>query len=42
MAMPEIDYFIETFLPSFDLTLDELITPGEAVFTDGGTDQPES
>ena len=35
MAMPEVDYFIETFLPSFDLTLDELITPGEAVFNDG-------
>ena len=42
MAMPEVDYFIETFLPSFDLTLDELITPGEAVFTDGGTSDTES
>ena len=42
MAMPEIDYFLETFLPSFDLTLDELITPGEAVFTDGGTGNAES
>ena len=41
MAMPEIDYFIETFLPSFDLTLDELITPGEAVFTDGSTGNSE-
>lgn len=29
MAMPEVDYFINTFLPSFDLTLDELITRSE-------------
>lgn len=29
MAMPEVDYFIHTFLPSFDLTLDELITRSE-------------
>ena len=24
LAMPEVDYFIETFIPSFSLTLDEL------------------
>lgn len=34
MAMPEIDYFLENFLPSFDLTLDELITPSETMFPD--------
>lgn len=34
MAMPEVDYFLETFLPSFDLTLDELITPSETMFPD--------
>ena len=34
MAMPEVDYFLENFLPSFDLTLDELITPSETMFPD--------
>ena len=34
MAMPEVDYFLENFLPSFDLTLDELITPIETMFPD--------
>jgi hypothetical protein len=29
MEMPEVDYYMETFLPSFDLTLDELITRAE-------------
>lgn len=27
--MPEVDYFVEHFMPSFDLTLDELITRGD-------------
>ena len=34
MAMPEVDYFLENFLPMFDLTLDELITPSETMFPD--------
>ena len=34
MAIPEVDYFLENFLPSFDLTLDELITPSETMFPD--------
>ena len=34
MEMPEVDYFLENFLPSFDLTLDELITPIETMFPD--------
>ena len=34
MAMPEVDYFLENFLSSFDLTLDELITPSETMFPD--------
>ena len=34
MEMPEVDYFLENFLPSFDLTLDELITPTETMFPD--------
>ena len=34
MEMPEVDYFLENFLPSFDLTLDELITPSETMFPD--------
>lgn len=25
---PEIDYFLETFAPSYDLTLDEILAPG--------------
>lgn len=29
MDMPEVDYYMDTFLPSFDLTLDELITRAE-------------
>ncbi len=29
MEMPEVDYYMDTFLPSFDLTLDELITRAE-------------
>ena len=24
MKMPEVDYFLEHFMPAFDLTLDEL------------------
>ena len=28
---PEVGYFRKTFLPSFDLTLDELITPSEPI-----------
>lgn len=32
MQMPEVDYFREHFLQSFDLTLDELITHGENLF----------
>lgn len=28
---PEVKYFREIFLPSFNLTLDEIITPGESV-----------
>jgi 5'-deoxynucleotidase len=34
MAMPEVDYFMQHFLPSYDLTLDELITHSEQLFTD--------
>ena len=34
MAMPEVTYFLETFMPSYDLTLDELITHSEQLFTD--------
>ncbi len=29
--LPELNYFREKFLDSFDLTLDELITPGESI-----------
>lgn len=29
MDMAEVDYYMDTFLPSFDLTLDELITRAE-------------
>lgn len=35
MDMPEVDYFIDAFLPSFDLTLDELITRSEEIIPDG-------
>jgi len=34
MAMPEVDYFMQHFLPSYDLTLDELIRHSEQLFTD--------
>lgn len=34
MDMPEVDYFMATFLPSFDLTLDELITRSEENISD--------
>ncbi len=34
MQLPEVDYFLQHFMPSFDLTLDELITHSEALFTD--------
>ena len=36
MGRPEIDYFIENFLPSFDYTLDELITHSEESFSGSG------
>jgi 5'-deoxynucleotidase len=34
MAMPEVQYFMDHFMPSFDLTLDELITHSETLFHD--------
>ena len=34
LDLPEVDYFIEHFMPSFDLTLDELITHSSALFPD--------
>ena len=34
MGLDEVDYFIAHFLPSFDLTLDELITHSEQLFPD--------
>lgn len=34
MQSREVDYFCENFLPSFDLTLDELITRSESLFPD--------
>lgn len=33
-SMPEVDYFLQNFMPSFDLTLDELITHTDALFPD--------
>lgn len=34
MQIPEVDYFLQQFMPSYDLTLDELITHSEALFPD--------
>ncbi len=34
MQIPEVDYFLQRFLPSYDLTLDELITHSEQLFPD--------
>lgn len=34
MELPEVDYFLQRFMPSFDLTLDELITHSGALFPD--------
>lgn len=34
MNMPEVGYFLQHFMPSFDLTLDELITHSEKLFPD--------
>jgi len=34
MELPEVDYFLSHFMPSFDLTLDELITHSGALFPD--------
>ncbi|MFL0798239.1 MAG: 5'-deoxynucleotidase [Cellvibrionaceae bacterium] len=31
IELPEVKYFREVFLPSFSLTLDEIITPGESI-----------
>ncbi len=38
MGLAEVDYFIAHFLPSFDLTLDELITHSEQLFPDSHAD----
>lgn len=34
MKIDEVDYFCANFMPSFDLTLDELITRSESLFPD--------
>ncbi len=40
MELREVDYFVEHFLPSFDLTLDELITHSEQLFPDAADNRP--